>query len=157
MRTAGSIPMGMNFPPKGQYNCLVVDISKGTSKEKKTPYVEPIFTTGEYEFNDQLYVTPKTIGRLSLFARKVCNMPDDHEIPDDDKDAANALAKYIMENAANKKCIVTIDEFIEKFIPVSGPDMGRTVEKTRRRVAFRGYDRMPENQSINIDDDDLPF
>lgn len=159
MRTVSSISMGMNFPPKGQYNCLVIGISKGTSQNKKTPYVEPMFITEEYEFNDQLYVTPKTVGRLSLFARKVCNMPDDYELPDDDSEAANTLAKYIMENAVNKNCIVTIDEFTEKFIPTTGPDMGRTVEKTRRRVAFRGYNRIEENiiQQTDISDDELPF
>ena len=158
MRTAGSITMGMVFPPKGKYNCLVIGVEKGVSQNKKTPYVEPVFSSGEFEFNDQLYVTPKTIGRLSHFARKVCNMSDDYELPDNDIEASHALAKFIMDNALNKKCVVTIDEFTEKFIPLSGPDMGRTIEKTRRRVAFRGYEKIQEDaQQETVSDDDLPF
>ena len=167
MRTADSISFGGNItPPKGKYACRVINIDKGISQQKKTPFVEPTFSTEsvdyeDYEFTDQIYVTEKTIGRLCLFARRVCGMPDNFELPDSDKEAANTVAKYIMENAVGKMCIVTIEENEEKFIPTSGPDMGRTITKMRRRVAFKGYENyknesVPEQQQ-QINDDDLPF
>lgn len=160
MRTVSNISIGSTMPPKGKYNCSVVAIDKGVSSNKKTPYIEPTLSTGEDDFTDQLYVTPKTIGRLSLFARRVCGMPDDFPLSDDDTAAANELAKFIMQNAVGKSCIVTIEENEEMFIPTTGPDAGRTKVKLRRKVAFKGYERFEEPlppSSNTTPEDDLPF
>lgn len=144
MRHAGNIGIGSSFPPVGKYQCMVIALNKGTTQQKKTPYIEVVFSTGEDEFPDQLFVTAKTLGRLCFFAKRVCGMPDEYELSDDDKEASVQIAKYIMQNALNKICYVTIEETDEEFIPTSGPDMGRKIKKTRRRVAFRGYDRYPD-------------
>lgn len=159
MRTAGSISTGNgSLPPKGKYNCVVIGIDKGLSQQKKTPYIEPTLSTGEEDFTDQLYVTEKTIGRLCLFAKRVCGMPDDFSLSDDDKSAVNEIAKFIMENAIGKNCIVTIEENEEKFIPKTGPDIGRTITKMRRRVGFNGYAKPSEHGTIKTaTDEDLPF
>jgi hypothetical protein len=159
VRTAESIKMGASFPEKGKYPCVVIDVLKGVSKgEKKTPYVEPVFSNGEDEFSDSLYVTPKTVGRLCMFAQRVCGMPKDFQLPDDDKEAANEVARFIMTNSIGKKCIVTIEEHEEMFMPTSGPDAGRNITKKRRRVAFRGYDRHVDAQhGVSQKDEDLPF
>jgi hypothetical protein len=163
MRTAGQINVGSVMPAPGKYTCVVIGIEKGLSKERKTPFVQPTFTDGEYEFNDSLYVTPNTIGRLCMFAKRVCLMPDDFELPDGDTEAARVLAKFIMENALNKKCIVVVEEQEEKFMPTTGEDAGRTITKKRRRIAFNGYKkyeeqtRQEDNNEPPLDDDDLPF
>jgi len=159
VRTAESIKMGTSFPEKGKHSCIVVDISKGVSKgEKKTPYIEPVFSNGEDEFTDSLYVTPKTVGRLCLFAQRVCGMQKDHQLPDDDKDAANEIAKFIMANAIDKRCIVTIEETEEVFMATTGPDAGRNITKKRKRVAFKGYDRYVDHPAASASkEDDLPF
>ena len=149
------------MPPKGKYHFQVIDIGKGSSQQKHTPFVEPLLSIGEYDFTDQIYVTENTLGRLCLFARRICGMPDNFELPDSNAEAAIAVAKFIMENAIGKEGIVTIEENEEKFIPTSGPDMGRTITKMRRRVAFKGYDKYEPSTSVEgvpeQSDDDLPF
>lgn len=163
MRTVDSVSFGgTSFPPKGKYQCKVIALSKGKSPSKKTPFIELTLTTGEDDFSDQLYITDKAIGRLCLVARRVCDMPDTFEIPDNDNEAVNLIAKFICENALEKECIVTIEENEESFIPTSGPDIGRTKTILKRRVAFRGYDRYISSQisdtsNSNIEEEDLPF
>jgi hypothetical protein len=160
MRTAGSISMGSSMPAAGKYACQVISVEKGTSSKSNTPFIEPMFTTGEDDFSDQLYVTPKTLGRLLLFAKKVCGMQDSFELPDDDMEASKSVANFIMKNALGKQCFVTIEEIEEKFMPSTGPDAGRTIIQKKRKVAFRGYDRYGEEikrQSVDQKDEDLPF
>jgi len=149
------------MPPAGTYTCSVLDVQTAKSKNKGTPYIDVTLSNGEYEFNDQLYVTARTINRLCLFAKRVCGMSDDTEIPDDDLEAAKFVANYIMKNAVDNRCMVTVEENDEKFMPESGPDMGRTITIKRRRVAFTGYERYNETESTTttkkVTDEDLPF
>lgn len=173
MRTLGDIPIGKGFPAVGKHNCCVLDAIKGVSKQKHTPQIELILSNGETEFNDQLFVTEKTFKRLCLVAQRVCNMPKDTPLPDDDLEASKFLANYIMSNVIGKNCVVTIEENEESFIPTSGPDMGRKVTKKRRRVSFNGYDVFVEQKEVEpeqtiepgpqaqgeqpINDEELPF
>lgn len=167
MRTAGSISSGgNNLPPKGKYNFVVIGLEKDVSKgEKKTPFIEVQMSTGEDEFSDQLYVTEKTLSRLYMFAKRICGMEDTFELPDTDKEAAIEIAKFIMRNAIGKSGVVTIDESEEVFIPTSGPNMGRSISKMRRRVAFNGYSKAtsipPVGPTVsatnNWEDEPLPF
>lgn len=142
-RTAGSIPIGgNNIPPKGKYNCVVNATITGRSAQKKTPYVELLLTTDDgIDFSDQVYVTGKALNRLCLVARRVCGMPDDFEIPDDNDEAAKTVANYIVKNVPGKMCLVTVEENDEKYMPQSGPDAGRTITIKKRRVSFNGYDK----------------
>lgn len=164
MRTVDSVSFGSGeLPPPGKYGFTVVEIEKGKSQVKKTPFVQPTLLThnGDYQFVDQLYVVGKALSRLCLFARRICKMPDDFKIPDEDQPAAIEVAKYIMENARDKTGIVKVEENEEKFIPESGPDAGRTITRMRRRVAFIGYEKDEDLDTITekhqTEDDDLPF
>lgn len=169
-RTASSIPIGgNNMPPKGKYNCVVQATVTGRSAQKKTPYVELLLTTESgMDFEDQLYVTGKALNRLCLVARRVCGMPDDFELPDDDDEAAKTVANYIEKNVPGKMCLVTIEENDEKFMPQTGPDAGRTITKKRRKVAFNGYDKpivvepqpetpAPQGDMAGQPQEELPF
>jgi hypothetical protein len=62
-------------------------------------------------------------------------------LPDKDIDAANTVAKYIMENANGKNCVVRIEETEESFIAESGPDIGQKKTVKKRRVAYNGYEK----------------
>ena len=146
-RTLNDVPTGGGqLPPKGKYNCVIINVEKGTSKLKHTPQIEVTLSTGDVDFCDQLYVTPKTLPRLCLFAKRVCDMPAETVLPDEDLPAAVEVAKFIMGNAMGKKCLVTIEENPEIFIPTTGPDAGRSKTIMKRKVAFRGYEKTEERQ-----------
>jgi hypothetical protein len=163
-RTLGDIPFGKGFPPKGKHCCTVLDATKGKSKNKGTPQITLLLSNGETEFTDDLYVTEKTLGRLCLVAKRVCGMPDDFQLPDNDLDASNEVARFIMSNVCGKNCVVTIEENDETFIPTDGPDIGRPVTRKRKRVSFNGYDVSTEPQPESgeqteqpTNDEELPF
>ena len=143
-RTLGSIPVDKSFPPPGQYPCTVTGVHKKVSKNKQTPYLEITLAHGDKEFSDSLFITEKALSRICLVAKRVCGMEDNFELPDEDDAAVRVLTEYIFLNIIGKKTVVTIEENAEVFIPESGPDMGRKVTKMRRRVAFSGYDRVPD-------------
>ena len=140
-RTVNDFSMNRVFPPAGKYSVEIIGIEKGKSKKKLTPQITLIFSDGESEFDDNLFVTEKTIRRLCLVAKRVCLMDEKTELPDKNIDAANMVAKFIMENALGKKCIVKIEETEEQYIAENGPDIGtrRTIKK--RRVAYNGYEK----------------
>jgi hypothetical protein len=139
-RTVSDVPCGNFFPQKGKHNCIVIGFEKGKSKTKHTPQIELTLSNGETEFKDQLFVTEKTLNRLCLVAQRVCGMPKDTAIPDNNLEAANFVAAFICENVTGKKCVATIEENEETFMSTSGPNAGRNMTKKRRRVAFNGYD-----------------
>lgn len=159
--------MQCEFPPVGKYPVLITSIEKGFSNVRKTPQITVWFSDGISEFNDNLYVTEKAIPRLALFAKRVCLMDEKTQLPDEDKECKLVIARYIMENSVGKKCVVTIEENEETYIPTSGPDIGVPKKIKKRRVAFRGYDRYIENEpgqninepklQSNNNNDDLPF
>jgi len=143
MRKLGDIKE-TDMPEVGRHNCEIISTKFIESKEKKTPGIEITMTNGITKFTDTIYVTAKTINRLSLFAKRVCEMDENTTIPDDDLQAANFIGNFIMHNGAGKKCIVTIAEYEEKFIPTYGPDMGRTKTIKKRKVAFNGYETIAD-------------
>ena len=154
-RTLNDIPLERAFPPPGEHPCTIIGVEKRLSEKKRTPSVHLVFSTGETEFDDDLFVTEKTLPRLCLVAKRICNMLPETELPDNDLDAARVVANYILDNAKMKPALVTIVEFEESYIAESGPDMGRTITKKRRKVAYSGYktiERQPgdDNQSIQI-------
>jgi hypothetical protein len=154
MRKLGDIPLNNELPPAGKYNAEIVDAKETVSKNKKTPYVELTIQTEGTEFTDAVFITALALKRLCLVAQRVCGMEKETELPDDDFEAANFLADYIIENAIGCHCEVTIEEKTEKYIPESGPDMGRTIEKKKRRVAFNGYAAIPSDVPTGSD---IPF
>ena len=161
-RTLNDFGMQRIFPPPAKYPVTVIGVEKGISQKKKTPQITLIFSDGENEFDDQLYVTEKTIPRLALVAKRVCGMDEKTELPDSDIDAANFLASEIMQTVKGKDCIVRIEETEEIIIPETGPDAGRKKTIKRRRVAFNGYERYveqaPDRPQPGTDaSDDLPF
>ncbi len=166
-RTLNDLPSAnRGCPPKGEYVSTITGAISGRSKTKKTPQIELTISNGDFDFSDTLFVTEKTISRLALVAKRVANMKEDYELPDDDLECANELAKYIMQNIIGKRCVVVIEENEESFIPERGPDMGRKITKIRRRVAFNGYKELPATEGdaggddIDIPDrgpDNLPF
>lgn len=162
-RTAGDVPIGGGtMPPKGKYVCTVLNTVSGRSAKKKTPQIEITLSNGEYEFADQLYVTDKTLPRLCLFAIRVCGMSRTEPLPDDNLEAAQQVAKFIMANALDKKCIVTVDENDEKFMPEKGPDAGRVITIKRRKVPMNGYEEYKPKQLVQGDlqeppPEQLPF
>jgi hypothetical protein len=140
-RTVNDFSMNRVFPPAGKYSVEIIGIEKGKSKKKGTPQITLIFSDGESEFDDNLFVTEKTIPRLCLVAKRVCLMDEKTILPDSDIDAANLVAKFIMENALGKKCIVKIEETEEQYMAENGPDIGRTKTIKKRRVAYNGYEK----------------
>jgi hypothetical protein len=153
-RTLNDFSMQRVFPAAGRYQVNIISIEKGVSKQKKTPQITLVFSDGENEFDDQIYVTEKTIPRLCLVAKRVCLMDEKTQLPDVDIDAANMVAKYIMSNALGKKCIVKIEENEETIIIDNGPNIGQKKTIKRRRVAYNGYERYVEPQAGS---DDMPF
>ena len=154
MRKLSDIPLDNELPPAGKYNAEIVNAKRTTSKFQKTPYVELMIQTEGTEFTDAVFITGPALKRLCLVAQRVCGMAKDTELPDGDIEAAEFLADYIVENAPSKKCEITIEEKTEKYIPESGPDMGRTVEKQKRKVAFNGYNTISATVPTGPD---IPF
>jgi hypothetical protein len=144
-RTVNDFSMQRTFPPAGWYSVEIIGVEKGLSAKKKTPQITLIFSDGESEFDDNLFVTEKTIPRLCLVAKRVCGMDEKTVLPDSDIEAANTVAKYICEHANGKKCRVRIEENEEKYMVESGPDIGQTKSIKKRRVAYNGYERYVEN------------
>lgn len=161
-RTVNDFSMQRDFPPPGKYQVSVISAEKGFSSQKKTPQLTLVFSDGESEFDDNLYVTEKTVSRLAMVAKRVCGMDDKFSLPDGNLDAAKVLANYIFENVKGKRCIVKIEENEEFYVVESGPEAGRSKSKMKRRVAFNGYERYTEQQSekpaqTKTPGDDLPF
>lgn len=160
-RTLNDFQMQSVFPPVGKYQVSIISVEKGKSATKQTPQITLTFDDGENIYSDNLFVTPKTIPRLALVAKRVCLMDEKTVLPDDDMEAANIIAKFIMQNALHKQCIVKIEENEESFIPTSGPDVGKTKTIKKRRVAYNGYERFtgePLPQSTTTpQQDDMPF
>ena len=157
-RTVSDFSMQRVFPPAGKYSVKIVSVEKGFSAKKKTPQITLVFSDGENEFDDHLFVTEKTIPRLCLVAKRVCLMDEKTILPDKDIDAANAVAKYIMENANGKCCVVRIEETEEQFIAESGPDIGQKKIVKKRRVAYNGYEKYSDElPPRNEDGAELPF
>jgi hypothetical protein len=147
-RTVGDIPTGSNDPPPvGPIEAKCFKAEKWTSPVKGTKAVMLHWQAGDgaYEFTDAVFVTTKAIGRLSLVAQRVCGMPKDTALPDDDAQAAAMLAKYILDNAAGRSAIVTIEEQVEEFIYSEGVNVGKKGTKTRKKVAFSGYAPIPHD------------
>ncbi len=167
MRTLDKIPTGGNsFPPAGKHLCRCTGAKPWTSPTKHTPAVMLSFTTADamYQFDDPVFMTAKAIGRLALVAKRLCRMPAETELPDDDLEAAKQLARYIADNAHGKDSFVTIEENIEEYMVIDGPDVGQTKTRTRHRVAFAGYEQpaletenTSQSQSEMPEDDDIPF
>ena len=158
-RTLNDFSMQKVFPPSGKYHVSVTGIEKGKSAKKQTPQITVTFSDGEIEFDDNLFVTLKTIPRLALFAKRVCGMDKKTVLPDDDEQAATIIAKHIMANSVGKKCIVMIEESEEQYIAESGLDIGKTKTIKKRRVAYNGYYRdeaAPDHNGAN-GEDNLPF
>ena len=88
-RTVNDFSMKRSFPPAGKYSVKIVSVEKGFSAKKKTPQITLVFSDGENEFDDHLFVTEKTIPRLCLVAKRVCLMDEKTILPDKDIDAAN--------------------------------------------------------------------
>jgi len=155
MRKLGDIPLDNELPPAGKYNAEIVSAKKTFSKgASKTPYVELIIQTEGTEFADAVFITGPALKRLCLVAQRVCGMEKESELPDDDFEAAETLAAYIVETAPGKRCEITIEEKTEIYVPESGPDMGRQVKKQKRRVAFNGYNVIPAGVPTG---EDIPF
>ncbi len=163
MRTVDDVSMGNSFwPPAGKHLCRCTEAKPWVSPVKQTPAVMLTWVTRDaaYQFEDAVFVTAKAIGRLHLVAKRVCQIPGDTELPDDDISAAKVFARYIADNAKGKDALVTIEETEEKIVIQDGPDMGQTKSVTRHRVAFDGYDVLPKDDNVSpgeIPEDDIPF
>jgi hypothetical protein len=132
---------------------------KGTAAAKLT------FVTrdGEHSFDDAVFVSPKGLWRLALVAQRLCDMPKDTPLPDDNEEACKILARYIVDHATGKDATITIDERQESYMVTEGPEQGQKKEVMRRRVAGGGYERIEGAAPIaplgpsGDPDNDLPF
>ena len=153
-RTLGDINTGSReFPPiGGPYKSRCRSAKPWESPAKKTPAVRLLWVTadGVYKYDDVAYVTGKALSRLILIAKRVCNAPPTMELPDNDRQAAEILAEYIIDNAGGKWAMVSIEQ-----------------QGQYRRVGYRGYEtceQEPRDDGLNDagkpsddEDDDLPF
>ncbi|MBE3088173.1 MAG: hypothetical protein IMZ71_03540 [Chloroflexi bacterium] len=145
-RTAGMMSEAndMRWPPPGWSDCTCVLAEKWKSPKKGTGAVMLTWTTtdGEYLFEDPIFVTTKAISRLVLVAKRVCAIPDDMAIPDDDVQAASTLARFILDHAQGKQARVLVEVHDEEYMVAEGPEQGQKKTKKRSKVAFAGYDRV---------------
>lgn len=159
MRTANDIgfPSEDNFPPCGKHRVVVVHAEKWSSPKKDTPAVKLTFVTddGDYTFSDLAFVTEKAIPRLNLIAQHLCEMPKETELPENNLNCAKFLGNYILQNAHSRKGIVTVAEYVEQYIPQTGPNAGRKMEKTKRKVSFAGYEKITDNKEETISNKDV--
>lgn len=146
-RTVGDIPTGgASWPKPGKIEARCYKAEKWVANTG-TKAVKLWWSTEEgHDFTDSVFVTIKAMGRLSLVAQRVCAMPKNFPLPDDDAQAAAVLAKYILENAIGRSAILTIEEQKQEFIHQDGPDVGKKDTKTMMRVAFSGYDALPQTE-----------
>lgn len=163
MRNVSDIGMGYNWPDVGPHKCTCTKVEKKTSKNKHTPYleIEWVTTNGDC-FTDSVFVTEKTIGRMSMIAIRVCGLDRGYQLPDSDYDAMIELEKFLCENLQGKRAVVIVEEEEYEIMPENGPDAGRLIKKKRKKVAFRGYEEIPagsqaETKTANKADEDLPF
>lgn len=151
------------WPPVGRIRGICIKAESGNSKNKKTPQITLFWESQdcEYAWTDYVFLTKKALSRVALVASHVCGF--DGTISDDDAEALAELSDYIINNAKGKVADCEIVEQKEIFIPESGPDMGRKLEKTKKRVAFNGYYMVDiptiaeKKQAEKPDNDNLPF
>jgi hypothetical protein len=159
-RTADQIgePTNNQMPPAGWHNCECIGASRWKSPKKGTAAVMLKWRTCEegLEFEDPAFVTAKAVRRLNLIAQRVAGMPKTFGLPDDDGEAAIELAKYILRNAPGRSARVLIEENVETFIYENGPNIGRTGERKRAKVAFVGYEAFAAVESADYGDQQPP-
>jgi hypothetical protein len=152
-RTAEQVgtPQSANWPPPGKYQVTVIGADRWFSPKKKTPAAHLTLSTPDraYEFDDMIFVTEKAIQRLNLVAQRVCEMPKETPLPDDDLECAKFLGRYILEHAIGRQCIVTVETSIEEFIYESGDKIGQKGSRTKHHVAFTGYERLEPGMPAN--------
>ncbi len=161
-RTAADVgtPRDSRWPPAGKVIVTCVEASRWKSPKKGTLAIMLIFENGEYRFDDPVFITTKAIRRLNLVAMRLCDMPDDIPLPDDDAEAAREIATYVLNHACGKRAKLTIDVSTEEFIYEQGEKTGQKGTRERHRVAFAGYERAngeEAEESKPIDPDDIPF
>jgi len=126
-RTIGDISDGdIQWPNDGWCVARCISAVPSRSKKKKTPGVQIIWRTVRDEsFPDTLFVTGKALGRLALVAKRLCEWPDDRELPDDDLEAARVLARFICDTLPGRDAEVEIASHEETFMYESGPKVGQ--------------------------------
>jgi len=136
--------MDKPWPPVGPNPSVCIGAKLESSKVKKTPYIRVVWVTTdeEFQYNDDVFCTEKSIRRLALIASHVCGFTD--ELPDSDKEAMIILRDFILDNIIGKSAVVIVEEKQEIFIPESGPNMGRKTTIMKKKVAFNGYDKPEE-------------
>jgi hypothetical protein len=169
-RPFGKIPRDNGMPEPGPHACKCLGTRRGISEKKHTPYLELKWITEDgREFTDSLFITGKAKNRLIIVADHVCHIDPDTPMPDNDDDLVIELEKFIDENISGKYAIVTIEEYEETFIHEAGPKVGQKETKTKRKVAFNGYEgyekpkeefienEIPGGKPPNPADEELPF
>lgn len=160
-RTASDVgmPSQMAWPPEGWIEATCTKAAKWTSPKKKTAAVMLSWESldARYNWEDPVYVTAKAIKRLNLVAQRVCGMPRETQLPDDDKAAANLLARYILDHAAGRSALVLVESQEQNFLYESGPKVGQKRIVKIHRVAFAGYEPLAD-QAKPLPDEapDLP-
>lgn len=130
-----------NFPDAGKHGCKCTKVQGVKAKSSGNSGIELTWMThsGEYQFTDTLWLTPKAIGRLALVAKKLCEGARELQLDDDDSRAVYELADYIEEHIGGVDAIVEIVEYSETFIHESGDKIGQKETRKKKRVAFAGY------------------
>jgi len=154
------------WPPVGQVVATCTSAEKWTAPKKGTAAVKLFFDTpdGECHFSDLVFVTIRAISRLNMVAQRLCGLSADTPVPDTPKEAAGFFAKYIMEHSASKQAILTVVE--EPYTVMD--DKGNSINKTKKKIAFAGYDRYESSRTQpaqadaqasppQAEDDTIPF
>ncbi len=99
-RTASDVGLAgeQNLPPPNVYLCQCTDAEFVESKSGTEGAKLVLATAGFPKFDDTVYCTEKTVKRLNLVAQRLCGMPTETELPDDDLEAAQFLMRYILDN-----------------------------------------------------------
>lgn len=139
-----------NFPDAGKHECRCMKAEMIKSKNKGSSGLELTWATvdGESQFTDTLWVTVKAIGRLAIVAKKLCPEARGLQLDDDDAKAIWELTDYILEHITGVNAIVEIMEYTETFIHESGDKIGQKETRTKKRVAFSGYEAVTGDEDI---------
>lgn len=152
---------GWAWPEPGWITVLVTGAEEVTRGQNQTPALQIRFATDDaaYVFADNVFLTPRSVGRLALVAWKLCGLDSQDSLPDDNDSTISYLTEYIKGNLPE-----SVDVLVEEK-----PDRKGTL---RKNVAFSGYrnpvgdggkpesvaEPEPEPTGTNADGDtDLPF
>ncbi len=147
------------WPSNGWHKCEAVD-AKLVAPMTGTVHVRVTWAWDGGEFVEKVYASAKTVSRLARIVRNVIQPTEVVTVPDDDNDAAQALAEYIERNISGCTAMVEVKEtpgrdgVLRKQVSFGGH---RPVEQSRPAPATAAPAPTAPAPTNTTDEDNLPF